>query len=106
MHVSQDPSGDVVVRTWFGEARYGRAREVIWWLHGEVVPRARTSRGCLSAEGFAEAGDGHEVMVVTRWSSIEDADEWSVGEHPSLWSWDESDWVTVDDAQRAIDLDR
>jgi hypothetical protein len=30
-------SGHEIVRTWFGQARYGEARAVISWLHEEVV---------------------------------------------------------------------
>jgi heme-degrading monooxygenase HmoA len=97
--VSEDE--DEVVRTWFGQARYGEARSLIAWLHAEVVPAARRARGCLSAEAFAEA-DGHEVLLITRWSSYDDEQEWEEGDHASLWSSGVSEWVTTSDALKAI----
>ena len=104
---AEDPYDSVVVvRTWFGQARFGQAREIIAWLHDEVLPGARAADGCLGAEAFAEDGDGHEVMVLTRWASVDDADGWAVGEHPALRSSDESAWMTVEDAQRVIALNR
>ena len=92
-----------LVLTWFGEGRYGRMPEVIAWLHEQVVPAARASSGCHAAEAFVEDGDGHEVLLVTTWATVEDADEWDVGDHPALRSSGGQDrWSRLDDAFAAI----
>lgn len=98
--MSDEPEQEIV-RTWCGQARYGEARALIAWLHEEVVPAARRTNGCTHAEAFAEA-DGHEVMLLTRWASYDDEQEWDEGDHPSLWSSGVSEWVTTADAMRAM----
>lgn len=73
----------VVVRMWEAEASFGRAPELIRWLHDEVLPAALAAPGCVGAEGFA-GDDDHRVVLMTRWADLETFEEWHEGAHPAL----------------------
>ena len=72
-----------LVRMWEAEAKFGRAAELIRWLHDVVLPAALAEPHCLGAEGFA-GDDDHRVVLITRWSDLEAFEDWDEGHHPAL----------------------
>ena len=91
----------MVVRMWEAEASFGRAAELIRWLHDEVLPAALRAPGCVGAEGFA-GDDDHRVVLITRWSDLDCFEDWDEGSHPALHRSDAWTFLPLDEARAQV----
>ena len=91
----------MLVRMWEAEARFGRAPELIRWLHDDVLPAALATEGCVGAEGFA-GDDDHRVVLITRWSDLESFEAWDEGGHNALHRCNAWTFVPLADARAQL----